>query len=107
MDTGNQVVVHKKKWDKFDLAFGSESKLDGGAFELWYDDKGAVYGFKYKGYLLAVEDSTGRKLFTKSAPMSATKYVDQILGFSEGTSFDRKYGSIGRESLSESKKSRN
>ncbi|MEM1297539.1 MAG: hypothetical protein AAGH89_19385 [Verrucomicrobiota bacterium] len=104
MNTGRNVVVHKKVWDNLTLDFQQKRDLDAGAFELWYDDRGAVYGFKYDGYFLIVQDMEGKVIATKSIPSSAAKYAEQILKFGEGSAFDRSYRSSTTESLSQAKR---
>ncbi|MEM0896708.1 MAG: hypothetical protein AAGJ79_07455 [Verrucomicrobiota bacterium] len=104
MNTGRNVVVHKKVWDNVTLDFQQKRELDAGAFELWYDDRGAVYGFKYDGYFLVMQDMDGRVIATKSVPSSASKYVEQVLKFEEGSAFDRNYRSSSSESLSKAKR---
>lgn len=99
-ETGDNAVVYQQEFNGIDLPLNQEKTLEGKGFELWYDDEGAMYGFKYKGYLVFLEDPEGKILHETSIPGTAAKYLDNARKLKAGDVYDRDYKRTSSVSLS-------
>lgn len=98
-ETKKNAIVSKEIFKKIDLPLNQKRSYEGKPFELWYDDYGAMYGHKWKGYIVALQDSEGKILGEKTIPGSAAKYIDAALSLKSGDVFDNKYSKRGTVSL--------
>lgn len=99
-ETGENAVVYQQEFSDIDLPLNEEKSLFGKGFELWYDDVGAMYGFKYKGYLVFLEDPEGKILHETSIPGTAAKHLENSRKLRAGDVYDREYKKKGNVSLS-------
>ena len=99
-ETGDNAVVFWQEFNDIELLLNQEKTLMGKGFELWYDDEGAMYGFKYKGYLVFLEDPEGKILHETSIPSTAAKNLENARKLKTGDVYDRDYKKAGSVSLS-------
>ena len=98
-ETGDNAVVYWQQFNDIELPLNEEQSLVGKGFELWYDDRGAMYGFKYKGYLVFLEDPEGKILHETSIPGTASKNLENARKLKAGDVYNREYKSAGSVSL--------
>lgn len=103
--TGKNAIVYKQVFDKVALPLNHKVVLKADPFELWYDDKGsAMYGYKYKGYFVFVQDPQGKFLAEATIPSAAARYLDAIQKLKAGDLYDRSYASTDNVSMSKAVK---
>lgn len=90
-ETGDDAVVYKKQFSGIDLPLSEKKTFEGNQFELWYDDRGAMYGHKYKGYIVFLEDPTGKILVEATIPGPAEKYLEAAKKLNAGEVYDKSY----------------
>ncbi len=90
-ESGNDAIVYKKQFTKIELPLSEKKSYNGSPFELWYDDRGAMYGHKYRGYIVFLEDPNGKILSEVTIPGSAEKYLEAAKKLKEGDVFDKRY----------------
>jgi hypothetical protein len=98
MDTGRGTVVYKEVLPMTELALYKPVRLEAKPFELWYDDEGAVYGFKYTGYVVVIKDAKGTMVAEKTIPGSANRYLKNVLKLEAGDEFNKDYEKVDQVS---------
>lgn len=101
-ESGKTAVVYKKQFTGIDLPLSEVKTYESSRFELWYDDKGAMYGHKFKGYIAFLEDPTGKILAEATIPGAAAKYLDAAKKLVAGDVIDKRYNSVYTVTLSKS-----
>jgi hypothetical protein len=101
------AVVYREEISSIDLPLNIEKTFEGKAFELWYDDKGAMYGHKFKGYAVFLEDPQGKILAEVTIPGPAANYLAEIKSLKVGDVFDGKYKKTSSARLDQSVKGLN
>jgi hypothetical protein len=101
-ETKRNAVVYRQEFEKIDLPLNQEQVAQARSFELWYDDRGAMYGHKYKGYIVFLEDGTGKVLAEACIPGTAAKRLDNARKLKVGDIYDRMYNKLGTTSVKES-----
>ncbi len=104
--TRQDAVVYKEVFKGVKLPLNEDVTINAKPFELWYDDEGAMYGHKYEGYFVLVQDAEGKVLGEKTIPSSAAKYIDAIKTLNAGDTLGRGFSKAGTTSLSGSVKMR-
>ncbi|MEX2581139.1 MAG: hypothetical protein WD342_18920 [Verrucomicrobiales bacterium] len=94
-ETRDTAVVYQQEFTGIDLPLNEEKSFEGKGFELWYDDRGAMYGYKYKGYLAFLEDPEGKILHETSIPGTAAKNLDNARKLKAGDVYGRDYKKTG------------
>lgn len=90
-ETKADAVVYREEIGSLDLPLNVEKTFEGKGFELWYDDRGAMYGHKFKGYAVFLEDPEGKILGEVTIPGPAQNYLAEIKSLLPGDVFDGKY----------------
>ncbi len=103
-ETGKPAVVYKQEFKGIELPLNEAKSFEGQGFELWYDDRGAMYGHEYKGYAFILEDPEGKVLHEVTIPGTAAKYLENVKKLSKGDIYDREYKATGSVSLDKSVK---
>lgn len=103
-ETGDDAVVYRVEFKDIELPFAEEKVFRGEPFELWYDDEGAMYGFKYRGYVAVLKDPEGKVLGEVTQPSSAAKYLANVTKLKTGDVFDNTYKKSGTVRLTKSVK---
>ncbi len=101
-ESGDDAIVYKKQFTKIELLLSEKKSYNGNPFELWYDDRGAMYGHKYRGYIVFLEDPNGKILGEVTIPGSAEKYLEAAKKLKEGDVFDKRYIRKGSVRLNQS-----
>lgn len=96
IESGRSTVVYKEALPMTELVLYKSVRLDAKPFELWYDDKGAVYGFKYTGYVVVMKDANGALVAEKTIPGSASRYLENALKLEAGDEFNKNYEKVGQ-----------
>lgn len=105
LESGRDAVVYKEVLPPVELLLYKAIRQDAKSFELWYDDIDAVYGFKYSGYVVVIQDSKGAILGNKTIPGSASRYLENVLKLEAGDEFNKRYekvDTVGRGMLEQS-----
>lgn len=105
-ESRDNAVVHKQVFRDVALPFSIRKTLEAQPFQLWYDDEGAMYGFKYDGYFVIVQDPDGKILAEATIPSSAAKYLEEIQQLEAGDVFNSRYKKFETTTLSDSVKMR-
>ena len=92
-ESGKEAIVYKKQFSGINLPINEEKVFEGDKFELWYDDRGAMYGHKYKGYITFLEDPSGKILGEATIPGTAAKYLEAAKKLKTGDVIDKQYTS--------------
>ncbi|MEM9280527.1 MAG: hypothetical protein AAGA96_01755 [Verrucomicrobiota bacterium] len=103
-ETRKRAIVYKQEFKEIDLPLNEEKTYEGQGFELWYDDYGAMYGHKYEGYAVFLEDPEGKILHEVTIPSTAAKYLENLKKLKTGDVYDRGYAKSGTVSLDKSVK---
>ncbi|MEM9018551.1 MAG: SHD1 domain-containing protein [Verrucomicrobiota bacterium] len=90
-ETGDKAVVYWQEFKDIELPLNEVRSWEGKGFELWYDDRGAMYGYKYEGYLAFLEDPEGKILHATSIPGTAAKSIEEARKLRAGDVYDRSY----------------
>lgn len=101
-ETRHNAVVFRQEFDGIDLPLNEEQVAQAKSFELWYDDRGAMYGHKYKGYIVFLQDSDGKILAESCIPSTAAKRLENACKLMVGDIYDRMYNKLGTTSVKES-----
>lgn len=101
-ETKRNAVVYRQEFKKLDLPLNEEQVAQARSFELWYDDRGAMYGHKYKGYIVFLEDGEGKVLAEACIPGTAAKRIENARKLKVGDIYDRMYNKLGTTSVKES-----
>ena len=101
-ETKFNAVVFRQEFKKIDLPLNEEQVAKSKSFELWYDDRGAMYGHKYKGYIVFLEDGQGKILAEACIPGTAGKRIENARKLKVGDVYDRMYNKKGTTSVKES-----
>lgn len=104
VETGDRAVVFKQVFENVSLPFAKEVVLNADPFELWYDDEGAMYGFKYKGYAAYVKEPGGKTLCASAIPSSASDNIAALEKLDAGSVYGSGYANEGETSLTQSVK---
>lgn len=102
--TGDRAVVYKQVIQNVRMPFAKEIEIEADPFELWYDDRGAMYGFKYKGYAVYVKEPSGKLLCATSIPSSASSNVIALEKLDAGSIYGSGYIDKGKTSVTRSVK---
>ena len=101
-ETKRNAVVYRQEFEKIELPLNEEQVAQARSFELWYDDRGAMYGHKYKGYVVFLEDGEGKVLAEACIPSTAAKRLENARKLKVGDIYDRMYNKLGTISVKES-----
>ena len=105
-ETKDNAIVHREDFKNIDLSLNQPRTFEGKKFELWYDDYGAMYGHKWKGFIVVLQDPAGKILGERTIPGTAAKYIKNALDLKPGDVFDRSYMRTGTVSLRQSVRNR-
>lgn len=101
-ETKRNAVVYRQEFEKIGLPLNEEQVAQARSFELWYDDRGAMYGHKYKGYIVFLQDNEGKVLAEACIPSTAAKRLENARKLKVGDIYDRMYAKLGTISVKES-----
>ena len=100
--TRDTAVVYKQVFKGIELPLSEVKEYECKGFELWYDDRGAMYGHKFRGYIVYLEDPQGKILHAKCIPGAAENYMENVKKLKAGDVINNRYEKKGTTSLKKS-----